>query len=116
MKLIMLESPYWNNDKRILTRNIAYAKLCMKDSANRGEAPFASHLLYTQVLSDANKKEREAGLKMAYAWMKKSDLVVFYCDYGMSNGMILAYNKAKLFKIPYERRYILSVGGEYENK
>jgi hypothetical protein len=35
-----------------LRRNIRYAQLCVLDCLQRGEAPFASHLLYTQVLDD----------------------------------------------------------------
>jgi len=106
MNCIMLESPYWSLDPRILKRNIAYAKLCEKDSLDRNEAPFLSHLLYTQVLDDSKKQERNKGLRAAYAWMSRADIVVFYCDYGMSDGMILAYDKAKLLNKPIERRYI----------
>ena len=43
-KLVYLESPYAGD----IEKNIKYARLCMKDSIDRGEYPFASHLLYTQ--------------------------------------------------------------------
>ena len=45
-KKTILESPYSGD----VEKNIDYAKKCLKDSLERDECPFASHLLYTQVL------------------------------------------------------------------
>ena len=39
-KLVYLESPYAGD----VEKNIKYAILCMKDSLDRGEYPFASHM------------------------------------------------------------------------
>ena len=44
MELVVLESPFAGN----VEMNIHYARACMADCLARGEAPFASHLLYTQ--------------------------------------------------------------------
>ncbi len=44
MKLVILESPYAGH----VDANVAYARMAMHDSLLRGEAPIASHLLYTQ--------------------------------------------------------------------
>ena len=54
MTLVILESPYKGNDWKDTEENLKYAKRCMKDCFNRGEYPFASHLLYTQegILND----------------------------------------------------------------
>ena len=38
-KLVYLESPYAGD----IEKNIKYARLCMKDSLDRGEYPFPSH-------------------------------------------------------------------------
>lgn len=86
MLLVVLESPYAGD----VQRNERYARACMRDCFKRGEAPYASHLLYTQpgVLDDLDPAERaqgiEAGLLWAAAGAKKS---VVYTDLGMSNGM-----------------------------
>jgi hypothetical protein len=57
------------------------------DSAQKGEAPFASHLLYTQMLPET-KEARELGLKMrdriAFA---TGGLVARYTDIGETPGM-----------------------------
>lgn len=47
MRLVILESPYAGN----IEKNVAYARACVRDSLSRGEAPIASHLLYTQPAS-----------------------------------------------------------------
>ena len=44
MKLVIIESPYAGD----IEKNVAYARDCVRDSLMRGEAPYASHLLYTQ--------------------------------------------------------------------
>lgn len=44
MKLVLLESPYAGDTER----NVDYGRRCLRDSIMRGEAPMASHLLYTQ--------------------------------------------------------------------
>ena len=41
-KKTILESPYSGD----VEKNIDYAKKCLRDSLERDECPFASHLLY----------------------------------------------------------------------
>src|ERR1700684_441017 len=53
---------------------------CMRDSVMRGEAPFASHLLYVQFLDDDILWEREAGLSCGFAWGALADATVVYTD------------------------------------
>jgi hypothetical protein len=57
------------------------------DSAQKGEAPFASHLFYTQLLPETSES-RELGLKMrdriAFA---TNGLVARYIDIGYTTGM-----------------------------
>ena len=44
MVRVILESPYAGD----IERNVKYARMAVRDSLSRGEAPIASHLLYTQ--------------------------------------------------------------------
>ena len=81
--LVIIESPYMGNVKS----NIAYARKCMSDSLERGESPFASHLLYTQVLDDTKDIERQIGMSRAFNWYRHADLMAVYIDKGISNGM-----------------------------
>src|SRR5690606_40243334 len=53
-RLVIVESPYAAKEFFDRVRNQDYARAALRDSLLRGEAPFASHLLYTQagVLDD----------------------------------------------------------------
>jgi hypothetical protein len=99
MKLVMIESPYAGD----IDKNVEYASRAMKDSISRGEAPLASHLLYTQegILDDNTPKERRLGIKCGLEWSKHANFVAFYVDNGMSSGMISA------------KDYYDSIGKEY---
>jgi hypothetical protein len=87
MKLVIVESPYAGD----VERNMAYARAAMADCLRRGEAPYASHLLYTQpgVLDDTVPAERKLGIDAGHAWLAGADLVAFYVDLGWSPGMTL---------------------------
>lgn len=88
MKRVLLESPYAGN---VLGRwiNRRYARRCVRDSLSRGEAPIASHLLYTQpgILRDEVPAERQWGIDAGLAWKVVADASVVYVDRGISNGM-----------------------------
>ena len=93
--LVIIESPY----KGKIKTNVAYAKKCMFDSLMRGESPFASHLLYTQVLDDTIAKQRLMGMDRAFNWYKHADLMAIYIDKGISNGMKKGIAVAEKFGI-----------------
>ncbi len=103
MKRVIIESPFRGDT----IRNLKYAQLSLKDSLSRGEAPFASHLLYTQVLDDKDLRERVLGMEAGWAWLPMADLVAVYEDYGISQGMSMGIEKARRFGILHEYRKIL---------
>lgn len=102
MKRVILESPYAGD----ITENIAYARLCVRDSLLRGEAPIASHLLYTQatILNDDLENERMYGIDAGLAWLSIADLHVAYIDKGISKGMKYGIDAAKLIGLITEYR------------
>lgn len=86
MKLVIIESPY-SGDVEL---NRKYLQAAMRDClVNHGEAPFASHGLYTQpgVLNDDIKIERHLGITSGFEWRKKADKTVVYTDLGITDGM-----------------------------
>lgn len=89
---VIIESPYKGADWTQTETNIKYARAAMKDSLARGEAPFASHLLYTQedILDDKIPGQRQQGIDAGLAWGAHADLVAFYTDLGWSEGMLRA--------------------------
>lgn len=92
MKRVVIESPFAGE----VDQNIAYAKRCVQDCLKRGEAPFASHLFFTQegLLDDLVPKERELGITAGFAWGEAAELSAFYIDRGISGGMRLGLEAA----------------------
>jgi hypothetical protein len=79
------------------TENRAYAKACVRDSLARGEAPFASHLLYAQegILDDAIPEERAKGIQAGFEWGEAATLVAVYEDRGITVGMEAGIARAR---------------------
>ena len=73
MRRVIVESPYAGD----IERNLAYARAGIRDCLKRGEAPIASHLLYTQpgILDDDDGEERQLGIEAGLAWIGVADIV-----------------------------------------
>lgn len=101
-KLVVIESPYSGD----IQANIEYLLECVHDSYMiRGEAPIASHLIYTRLPKSEMKIEddvyqghvvdngqayrhgRDHGIACGFAWNKHADVVAVYIDRGISDGM-----------------------------
>lgn len=78
----------------------------MLDSLHRGEAPYASHLLFDQpgLLDDLHTDERELGILAGFAWGEMADLVAVYTDLGISEGMRRGILRAQQRGQPVEYR------------
>lgn len=106
MRRVVLESPYGSTDPLEVEANVAYAKRCMLDCLARGDAPIASHLLWTQdgLLDDRNPEQRKAGIEAGLSWIPVADAGVFYVDRGASPGMRAAVDRYVTLGIPIEWR------------
>jgi len=116
-KKVSIESPYNNKDPKLLTRNINYAIMAMKDAClNYKEAPYLSHLLNTQCVVDGQYKYvsddvvdkygsgRDQVIEMINSIRLIMDAIVFYIDFGYSSGMLVAKKLAEDNCIPIEER------------
>lgn len=101
---VIVESPYAGD----VTRNERYARAALHDCLRRGEAPFASHLLYTQpgVLDDTIPGDRLLGMEAGFAWGNIADATVVYTDLGESSGMLEGVRRAETSGRPVEYRTI----------
>lgn len=92
MRLVIIESPYAGD----VEANVAYARRAVRDSLSRGEAPIASHLLYTQpgILDDNDPTERQWGIDAGLAWRAVAEASVVYIDRGITKGMEYGINDA----------------------
>ena len=107
--LVILESPYAGlgvSSQGDIEANVHYARMAIRDSLLRGEAPFASHLLYTQdgILDDTVEIEREHGINAGLSWGSVAQKTVVYIDKGISRGMKYGIEKAKKEGRPIEFR------------
>lgn len=115
--LTVIESPFrpdprtverfshrWNA-AAILRQNIVYARLVLADCLDRGEVPFASHLLYTQVW-DESAVLRAAGIRAGVHVYAVAERCVLATDLWISEGMTLGRDAARLRDVPVEERRI----------
>ncbi len=105
MRRVIIESPYGGTPE-IVERNVAYARRAMLDSLRRGEAPFASHLIYTQVLDDSVADDRKLGMSAGFAWVEVAQKTAVYTDLGISSGMQRGIEVAEKNGLPVEYREI----------
>lgn len=101
---VVVESPFSGD----VERNLKYARACMRDCLDRGEAPIASHLLYTQpgILNDNNPEERQWGIEAGFQWNTQAHLTVVYTDLGISSGMQFGISHANKQGRPIEYRTV----------
>ena len=102
MICVIVESPYHSPDPQVLHENIQYARQAMQDCLRHGEAPFLSHLLYTQVPEYGFVAEdqhicvgRELAIQAGLAWGARADKTVVYIDRGISQGMEYGIKRAQ---------------------
>lgn len=102
MRRVILESPYAGE----IDRNVAYARECVRDCVMRGDAPIASHLLFTQpgILLDHVPEERRLGIEAGLAWIAVAEAMVVYHDHGISPGMHDAMDRAHAANVRVELR------------
>lgn len=107
-KCVIVESPFAGD----VERNLRYLRACLRDSLMRGEAPFASHGLYTQpgVLNDRIPEERLQGIHAGFSWHRHAARVVVYTDLGISDGMHKGIRNSEALHVPLEYR---TLGGEW---
>lgn len=112
MRKVILESPFAGRSSWAVIRwfqrwrNVRYARRCLLDSLQRGEAPLASHLLYTQALNDAEPHERRQGIKAGLEWGQSAEATVVYLDRGLSRGMMQGIEDAEKAGRKVERRVL----------
>lgn len=91
--IAIIESPFAGD----IETNLRYARAAVRDSLLRGEAPYASHLLYPQagILRDDVPEERMLGITAGFAFREFAQITAVYVDRGISKGMQLGIEDAK---------------------
>ncbi len=103
MKRVIVETPFKGTTLDEQEANITYARACAHDClVNHDEAPFLSHLLYTQpgILDDGIAEERQLGIDAGLVWGEMAEATIVYTDRGISRGMEYGIENAKKAKRP----------------
>lgn len=107
MITVCIESPLAGD----IETNTAYARACLFYCLQRDVAPFASHLLYTQVLDDQSQDDLKRGMKAGFAMGDQCDERWVFIDRGVSSGMKAAITRAERLRQPtYEK----SLGDDWQ--
>jgi hypothetical protein len=84
MKKVFICSPL-RGEKRLLYER--YARELCKYAFEEGFAPFAPHLLFTQMLDDDNPVERSTGIRAGKVFLASCDMLFYGAAWGISEGM-----------------------------
>lgn len=97
MRRVILESPYAGFSEGDIAVNVEYGRRCVRDALLRGDAPIASHLLYTQpgILRDDVPDERRHGINAGLVWLSVAEASVVYVDRGITPGMLQGIKRAR---------------------
>jgi hypothetical protein len=112
LRLVIVESPYAGE----VEENVAYARACIRDCLLRGEAPIASHLLFTQptILNDDVPHERTTGMAAGLAWYRAAEACAVYTDRGISDGMRKGIDTARAHNVQVHYRSLRALEAELE--
>jgi len=109
--LAYISSPYAGN----VRLHLRWARAMCLYAMNRGYAPFASHLIYTQFLADTNAEHRSWGIRAGLDVLKRSQCCFMLVDSlpvggqvfslqdilgQLSAGQLLDYDWARKFGVP----------------
>lgn len=108
MELVQVESPYASEHDLVIEFHEWYLAACLRDCLLRGEAPFASHGLYTRrgVLRDRDRDERRIGITAGFAFRAVTTLTAVYEDLGLTPGMVAGIEDAKVSGRRIEHRQL----------
>lgn len=106
MKKVIMESRFSAANVEGLVRNKKFTLACMRDCFMRGEAPYASHVIYAQthILDDFVAHERAIGMHAGFLWGDLGELTIVYVDLGISTGMQMGIDHAIKMGRPVEYR------------
>ncbi|MEC9048895.1 MAG: hypothetical protein VYA51_12865 [Planctomycetota bacterium] len=99
---VIIESPYRAEGAA------EYLQECIRDCIQRGETPYASHLMLTGALDDTDEEQRRLGIRLGFAMRPLMARTVVYTDLGYTEGMIEGIKHARGLEHPIEWREIRS--------
>ena len=100
MKKVFICSPFRAAQLHIRREYVAYAKALCRYALRCGLNPLAPHLFLPQVLDDMDPAARDLGMMCGRQWLEACDLIWIGIAFGVSEGMQVEIERAKVLKIP----------------
>ena len=104
----IIESPYAGD----VPANVAYLQRAIRWCLANGMTPYASHQMLTAALDDLDPVQRAqgiaAGVAMASKLMRAGAWHLYFCDLGVSRGMVEALPASRCAE---HRRYAILLDG-----
>lgn len=111
-KRVMVVTPFIREDMSKRAKIERYVNYCVLDSLNQNEAPISSQSMYLNLSGySGTNLERDVSFIVQLNWLAKSELVVFYVDYGISKAMESMMNYCITKNIRTEIRSIGEIAG-----
>ena len=106
LEKVVLESRFSASDTRGLVLNKKFTLACMRDCFLKGQAPYASHVIYAHphFLDDFVASERALGMHAGFLWGDLAVKTIVYTDLGISSGMQMGIDHAIEMGRPVEYR------------
>lgn len=105
-KPVVLIGAYIAEDPAMITKYERYLKKCMRNSVDRGEAPYCGSLINYKILNYKNPIERDMGIMMDVSFLEKIKIMRVYIDMGITPAMVAMVNLAKKRSYQIEFRKI----------
>jgi len=106
MKLVFICSRYKATETTTIEQHIERAKQLCVQAIMQGMAPFAPHLLYTQILDDNMPEARNTGMNCGLTFLKHCDIMWVDSQNGISEGMAIEIALAQQLNIPMMHIYL----------
>jgi hypothetical protein len=97
MKRVMIECPYTAEEK-----SAEYARACVLDSLQRGEAPVAS--IFVRALTLRDEALGLAAFAAGHAWVGCAEILAVYGDLGVDDAMRASIAMAERLGVAVEAR------------
>lgn len=96
LEKVVLESRFSSDSVEGIVKNKKFTLACMRDCFLKGEAPYASHVIYAHphFLDDFIASERALGMHAGFLWGDLALKTVVYTDLGISSGMQMGIDHA----------------------
>lgn len=98
LKMVVLETRFVSKDIKTMIMYRKFTLACIRGCLKRGEALYASHMMFaeTNTLDEFSAEELTLGMVAGFLWSNQATKTVVYTDLGIGKGIAKGIETAKL--------------------